>query len=573
MKKKVLDAFKKWLNSDMVDRNTKDELAQLDEDQIKAAFESNMSFGTAGLRAVMGPGIARMNVYTVAHYTRGVAELISAEGDEAMKAGVVIAHDSRNNSRSFACRAAEVLSACGIHVYIFDALRPTPVLSFAVRRLGCTAGINITASHNSKEYNGYKLYWSDGSQIDPEQARIVSETTERLDIFRDVPSPAEANADLIEIVPAQLDEDYLAEVMKQAVNPEVIRQVADNLTVVYTPLHGTGAVMVPEILRRCGMKHLLPVEKQIKPDGDFPTTPYPNPENADVFNLGVEIAREHDSDLIIATDPDADRVGTMVRDNEGSFRTVTGNQMGALLLNYIIKAYQETGTMPDEPFVVKSFVSTPLAEAICRRNGVEIKDVLTGFKYIGGEILAHERMGHGSFIFGFEESYGYLKGTYARDKDAVVATMLICEMAAYYESKGMTLFDALQQLYAEYGFYRESTLNVVIEGLGAAEKMKQLMNGLRSAYPNDICGSRVIEARDYQKGIVRYIDGTVGETGLPTSDALYFITEEGVRIIIRPSGTEPKVKASIMARASAPEDADRLSAAYREAVLSLLRGC
>ena len=537
-----------WLASPAVDPTTKDAIRAMSESETEAAFSGGMTFGTAGLRAVMTPGDARMNVYTVARATAGLASVIAAMGDGAKDAGVVIAHDSRNNSALFARRSAEVLSAFGIRVYLFGELRPTPVLSFAVRTLGCSAGINITASHNAKEYNGYKVYWRDGAQIGPEEASAISAKIGELSLFDPAFAPGKENGSLISPVPSSVDEAYREAVLAQRIDRELIPRAADRLTVVYTPLYGTGSTMVPAVLRRAGLRRLYTVDEQMTPDGNFPTTPYPNPENADVFALGAELAERVHSDLLIATDPDADRCGTMVRDSAGRFRTLSGNQMGALLLDYIIKSYRESGTMPAEPYAVKSFVTTELAARICRENGVEMIDVLTGFKYIGEAIGAHEKAGHGSFLFGLEESYGYLKGTYARDKDAVVASLLIVEMAAYYALSGMSLFDALEALYRKYGYYEETAFSVAIKGLGAAERMAAVMDRLRGASPRVIGGEAVVRVLDYRaRTALDCATGVVADTGLPTADALRFVTASDVQIIVRPSGTEPKIKIYLMA--------------------------
>lgn len=560
-----------WLSSPAVDPETKRTICEMPDGEAEAAFSGGMTFGTAGLRAVMTPGDARMNVYTVARATAGLALVIAAEGDDAKKAGVVIAHDSRNNSALFARRAAEVLSAYGIRVYLFSELRPTPVLSFAVRQLGCTAGINITASHNAKEYNGYKVYWRDGAQIGPEEASAISEKIDELSLFDSAFAPDKTNDALISSVPSAVDEAYREAVLAQRIDKELIPRAADRLTVVYTPLYGTGATMVPEVLRRAGLERLYTVDEQMTPDGNFPTTPYPNPENADVFTLGAAVAEKVHSDLLIATDPDADRCGTMVRDSAGKFRTLTGNQMGALLLDYIIGSYRRSGTMPPEPYAVKSFVTTELASRICRENGIEMIDVLTGFKYIGEAIGAHERAGHGSYIFGMEESYGYLKGTYARDKDAVVASLLICEMAAYYALNGMSLFDALEALYRKYGYYEETAFSVAIKGLGAAERMAAIMDRLRAAAPDAIGGEPVVRAMDYRAGTsLDRVSGKVSGTGLPTADALRYVTASDVQIIVRPSGTEPKIKIYLMAGGKTESEVHETIARCRRDMEALL---
>ena len=542
--------YKRWLDSAKVDEATKAELRAIagDDEEIKLRFIKSLEFGTAGLRGTMTAGTNAMNVYTVAHATQGLADLINKEGKADR--GVAIAFDSRNNSERFAHCAASVLAANGIKAYIFDSLRPTPVLSFAVRELGAIAGINITASHNPKQYNGYKAYWEDGAQLPPDHAATVSEFIAAADIFDDVKSvdfDEAVKSGIIEYIPASLDEAYMQKVIAEAVNPDVIRKVADNLEIVYTPLHGAGYKMVPEVLRRVGMKHIAVVEEQMVLDGNFPTVAYPNPEFPEVFELGIKLAEKVHSDLIIATDPDADRVGIMSRDKTGKFVRLTGNQVGALLLDYIITAYEEKG-MPENPYAIKTIVTTDMVTKICQDHNVKLHNVLTGFKFIGEVIKQYETTGHDNYIFGFEESYGYLKGTYARDKDSVVSTMLLCEMAAYYSTKGMTLFDAMQELYDRYGYYDEGAANIYMEGLDGLEKMKALMDRLRSEPPTELAGYKIIERRDYLNDTVLDVaTGKITSTGLPSSNVLYYVTEVGDVIVIRPSGTEPKIKVYILA--------------------------
>lgn len=541
-----MENYYRWLNSSALSGAEKDELRSIEnnEDEIRLRFSSYLSFGTAGLRGTMGIGMNAMNVYTVAHATQGLASLIIKEGRS--DDGVVIAYDSRNNSEIFAKVAAEVLAASNIHAYIFDALRPTPELSFALRELGCDAGINITASHNPRQYNGYKAYWEDGAQLPPEHADTVSAEIGRVDIFDGVKRMSfdeGVDKGIITVIGNEIDEKYLARVMEQAVNPNAVRDVSDRLKIVYTPLHGAGYRLVPEVLKRIGLKHLYTVDEQCVIDGDFPTVEKPNPEYAAVFGLGIDLANKVGSDIVIATDPDADRVGVMTRTPDGSFATITGNQMGALLLDYIITAYEQTNTMPPLPYAVKTIVTTELASKICKSHGVEIFNVLTGFKFIGEVIKKHEASGQGSYIFGFEESYGYLKGTYARDKDAVVASMLICEMTAYYAGKNMTLSDALQELYKRYGYYYETNSEIYIEGVDGPAKISAIMDGLRSNAPKSIGQSAVAVFGDYKAE--QFTDIATGEhtpTGLPKSNVLYFKLENGDVIIVRPSGTEPKIK-------------------------------
>lgn len=541
--------YEKWLSSEKVDDETKAELKSLGDGEIKARFSEYMEFGTAGLRAEMRAGNSGMNTYTVAHATAGLGELIISLGDKAKRRGVAVAYDSRNNYAVFARRSAEVLSAMGIKSYLFESLRPTPVLSFAVRELDCIAGINITASHNPKEYNGYKAYFEDGAQLSPEDADAVAASMAKTDIFDDVPSPSEADESLIIEIGKELDEKYIEKVMEQAVNPKAIPSVADEMKIVYTPLHGAGCRLVPEVLRRAGVIHLFPVESQMKPDGNFPTVVLPNPEFPAAFEEGIKVAERENSDLIIATDPDADRVGVMARDKSGNFRCITGNQMGALLLDYIITAYKKNGTMPPEPYAVKSIVSSEMATEICRAGGVEMFNVLTGFKFIGEVIKNHEASGHGTFLLGFEESYGYLKGTYARDKDAVVASLLIAEMAAFYKERGKTLSDALDELFEKYGYFKESVENIAMKGMDGKEKMARLMRTLRESPLSEIDGKKVAEYRDYQSGVITNNEtGETSSTGLPSSNVLYYVTSAGDVVVIRPSGTEPKVKIYVLTK-------------------------
>ncbi len=543
--------FNKWMAAPEVSDEVKSELVALTEDEKKERFAGYMTFGTAGLRAKMGAGCAFMNEYTVAHATEGLARLILAEN--AADRGVAIAYDSRINSDAFARRSAEVLSASGIKVYLFPSLRPTPVLSYAVLKLGCIAGINITASHNPSAYNGYKAYWEDGAQLPPDHAKCVSDAMDSIDIFKDVPAPEKADKSKIITVSDLIDEPYMECVLEQRVNPDAIKAVADDLRIVYTPLHGAGAVMVPEVLRRAGVKNLYTVDEQMAPDGSFPTVYYPNPEFPEAFKLGIELAEKVSSELVVATDPDCDRVGVMAKGKDGEFHTVTGNQMGALLLDYIITAYEKEGKLPSDAYAVKSVVSANLAEKIADAHGVKFYNVLTGFKFIGEVIKEHLAAGHGTFLLGFEESYGYLKGTYARDKDAVVASMLICEMAAFYKAKNMTLIDALDELFERYGYFGERVKNIQITGLDAAGQMAKIMKGLRENSPASLGGVKVAETRDYLDSTVRRSDGSVGETGLPKTNMLYYVLENGDVYIVRPSGTEPKIKVYILSQAKTRE--------------------
>ena len=567
-----IENYNRWLSSDRLSAQEREELLsiQANNEEIRQRFSCYLSFGTAGLRGVMKTGMNAMNVHTVAYATQGLAALINEQG--RADDGVAIAYDSRYHSEEFAKTAACVLAQAGIRVYLFDALRPTPELSFALRELGCVAGINITASHNPKEYNGYKAYWDDGAQLPPEHANTVSARMQSLDIFSDVhlADYDQALADgRIVLLGKEMDEKYMATVLAQAVNPSAVRAVADDLAIVYSPLHGTGHKLIPEVLRRLGLRKLYTVDEQMVIDGGFPTVKKPNPEYPEVFSLGTAIADRVGSDLVIATDPDADRVGVMTRKKDGSFTTITGNQMGALLMDYIITAYESTNTMPPLPYAVKTIVTSEMAAKICAAHGVTIHNVLTGFKFIGEVIKNHEQSGQGSFLFGFEESYGYLKGTYARDKDAVVATMLIVEMTSYYKPRNMTLGDALDALFERYGYCYEANVEIYMEGLDGAAKMAVLMNGLRNDPPKEFGGVAVTQLRDYQTGMVKNCaSGEESSTGLPKSNVLYYKLENGDVIVARPSGTEPKIKFYYMLEGKDSADCISKCAAYQQTLQS-----
>ncbi|MBQ4324934.1 MAG: phospho-sugar mutase [Clostridia bacterium] len=547
MIKSYREEYEKWLNSPVLTQEERAEIAAIgeDEDTKKLRFGLEMSFGTAGLRSTMDMGPGCMNVYTVAQTTQALAELILGQGGAAR--GVAIACDSRNNAQRFAETAASVLAANGIKVYLFDSLRPTPELSFAVIELGCIAGINITASHNPKEYNGYKAYWEDGAQLNPDQAATVAAAREKIDVLtgaKKMPLDDAISAGLVEILDERFDERYLQAVLATVIRPEVIQGAADTLKIVYTPLHGAGHRLVPEVLRRAGFRHIYTVDEQMKIDGNFPTVKKPNPEYRDVFALGIQIANEVGSDLVVATDPDSDRVGVVVRNAEGEFDTVTGNQMGALLLDYIIRARRAAGTLTADDYAVKSIVSTPLADKIAKVQGVTLYNVLTGFKFIGEVISGYEARGQaGDYLLGFEESYGYLTGTYARDKDAVGATLLICEMTAYYAEMGKTLSDALADLYNTYGVYREHMIDIYMEGLDGIARRRTVMEQLRKAPPAQLGGASVAEVSDFLAGVARELaTGKETPLTLPKTDMLIFALEGGDKVIIRPSGTEPKIK-------------------------------
>ena len=565
--------YERWLQ--FADAETVKELEELrgKKDEIEYLFSQNLAFGTGGLRGIMRAGLYAMNVYTVAAATKGLADYLLENGENGR--GVVIGYDSRLHSEEFAKTAASVLAACGIKVYFYNELRPTPMVSFAVRHFGCIAGINITASHNPKEYNGYKVYYEDGAQIAPEQAKAISACIDSTDVFsvKRAEFDDAVKSGKIVIVDRDFDEIYLAKVIAEQVDPAALPAVADELKVVYTPFHGAGWRLVPEVLRRTGLKHLYIVPEQAVPDGSFPTVKSPNPENPEGFACGIELAKRVQSDLIVATDPDCDRVGVMAKNKNGEFETISGNCMGGLLLHYILSAHTQNGTMPPEPYAVKTIVSTDLANEICKRFGVKLYEVLTGFKFIGEIIKKSEEAGHGSFILGFEESYGYLKGTYARDKDGVVASMLIVEMAAYYRKKGMTLIDAKEEMYDTYGHFAEYTENIGMTGLDALLKMRETMARVRREPPQTIGGKAVVVLADCLScAVVDRRTGALSGTGLPPSDVLAYTLEDGSRIVLRPSGTEPKIKAYFLCRGKTKEEANACLAACRASFDALLRG-
>lgn len=552
--------YEKWLNSKEVDEKTKEELKSVtDEKEIEDRFCSMLGFGTAGLRGILGAGLNRMNVYTVRYATQGLAKLIKDEGTEACEKGVAVACDSRHMSREFSEEVCSVLAANGIKTFLFDGPRPTPEMSFAIRQLGCSAGVNITASHNPKEYNGYKAYWSDGIQLSPEQAKIVSDTIGQIDIFDDVKTvPFEDAKKYITVLGEDFDDIYLGRVLEQNIDRDAIAENAD-MKIVYTPLHGAGHRLVPEALRRAGFRNVLPVAAQTVLDGDFPTVKSPNPENAEALTLAVEYAKQIGADLVIGTDPDCDRVGIATRRADGEFVLLSGNRTGAVLLDYVINARRRNGTLPANACAVKTIVTSEIATRICKANGVAIENVLTGFKYIGEKLQHYIDSGEHTFIMGYEESYGYLFGDYARDKDGVVASLMIAEAAAYYRSRGMTVYDALMSVFGRYGFSVEKTLNLVMSGFDGAEKMKKMMEALRADPPKQIGGVRVTEIKDYSGGL----------DGLPKANVLSYSLEDGSTLIVRPSGTEPKVKVYIMTDGRDEDEANakevRLENGFKEA--------
>ncbi len=546
--------YERWLASDALNADEKAELQAIagDEKEIESRFYGPLEFGTAGLRGTMKVGLHQMNVHVIRWATQGFADVIAAEGDEAKQKGVAICMDCRVNSMAFARAAAEVCAANGIRVRIFESLRPTPELSFAVRYYGCQAGINVTASHNPKEYNGYKVYWADGAQRPPQHAAAIAARLEQIDIFTGVKRMAfddAVKAGLITLLGEETDKMFMSNVMAMINDRASVAQVADSFKVVYTPFHGCGWKLVPEALRGLGVKNLYCVEQQMVLDGTFPTVASPNPENPEGFYLAIELADKVGADFILGTDPDSDRVGIMVRGADGKFIAVTGNQTGVLLLDYLIGAMRRAGKMPENPYFLKTIVTTEMARKVAESNGVTCCDTFTGFKFMAEKKNALEAAGEGHVIMSYEESYGYMLGDYVRDKDAVTASLLITEMAAWYAAKGMTLYDALQALYKKYGWYGEKTHNLVMPGLDGLEKMAALMRRLRTAPPANIAGVDVVVRKDYQDGsAVDCATGNVGKMELSGSNVLRFELADGTTILVRPSGTEPKIKVYILTK-------------------------
>ena len=568
--------YERWLASPALTEEERAELTAIkgNNGEIESRFFAPLSFGTAGLRGVLGVGLYRMNRFTVGAATQGLANLIISNGEDAMKRGVAIAYDSRHMSPEFARLCACILAENGIQVRLYDELRPTPELSFAIRHYGTIAGINITASHNPKEYNGYKVYWEDGAQLPPAEADVVAKEMGALDLFTDVKvgdfDQYLASGRII-MLGKETDEAYLGEVLKVAVNPDCVKQVADEFKLVYTPFHGAGYRLVPEILKRIGFKHIICEPNQMVIDGDFPTVVSPNPENKEGFHLAIELAKENGVDLIIGTDPDADRTGIVLKDKTGEYITLSGNQVGVLLIDYIITARRLTNTMPAHPAVLKSLVTTEMARSAAEKNGVDCFDTFTGFKFLAEKIKEFERTGSHEYLFAYEESYGYLAGDYARDKDAVTASMLIAEMAAYYRTKGMTLYDAMETMYEKYGYYCEQTISITMPGVAGLTRMQELMVELRETPLTDVAGNQVEFVRDYQPGTRKNVaTGETEEMELKGQNVLYYELEGGTSFIIRPSGTEPKVKVYIMARAedkaAAAAKVEALAAASKEIV-------
>ena len=570
-----MEKYELWLTSDAFDRETKSELESIkgNDKEIKERFYKDLEFGTGGLRGIIGSGTNRMNKYTVGKATQGLANYILKNNPDGRKMGVAIAYDSRNMSPEFAEMSALVLNANGIKSYVFDELRPTPELSYAVRALGCTAGIVVTASHNPPEYNGYKVYWADGAQVvAPKDKGIISEVNAITD-FADIKTMTKREAEeagLFNIIGKEIDDGFIENIKAQAVRPEEVKK-AEDMVIVYTPLHGTGNKPVRRVLKEIGFKNVYVVPEQEMPDGNFSTVGYPNPEDPKAFTLAIELAKEKNADIVVGTDPDADRIGVVIKDADGNYDVLTGNMTGALLTEYVLNGRKEKGKLPDNAVVIKTIVTTEMVRAIAENYDAEIIEVLTGFKFIGEKIKQFEEDHSHTFVFGFEESYGCLSGTYARDKDAVGAAMLVCEMAAYYKNRGMTLHDGLDELYEKYGFYKEGVKSVTLKGIDGAEQIKKIMAYLRDNTPAEFAGHRTIWKKDYKtQEFINIATGETAKSGLPVSDVLYYNLEGGAWLCVRPSGTEPKIKFYMGVKADSLKEADKKVEVRERAVDELL---
>lgn len=567
--------YREWLENDYFDADTKAELTAIKENdnEIKERFYKDLEFGTAGLRGVIGAGTNRMNIYTVRKATQGLANYILKNGAEGR--GVAIAYDSRRMSPEFADESALCLAANGIKAYVFESLRPTPELSFAVRKLNCIAGINITASHNPPEYNGYKVYWEDGAQITPPHDTGIMAEVEAVTDYATVKTmslEAAKEAGLYEVIGEAVDDAYMEELKKQVIHQDAIDQMNKDLKIVYSPLHGTGNIPVRRILKELGFENVYVVKEQELPDGNFPTVSYPNPEAKEAFELGLKLAKDVDADLVLATDPDADRLGVYVKDTKsGEYKVLTGNMSGCLLADYEISQTKAVKGLPKGGCLIKSIVTSNMAKAIAESYGVKLIDVLTGFKFIGQQILEFEKTGIGTYLFGFEESYGCLIGTYARDKDAIVATMALCEAAAYYKTLGKTLWDAMIDMYEKYGYYKDDIQSITLKGIEGLEKIQNILETLRKEPPAEIGGYGVQRARDYKAGTIKDLrTGETSDTGLPASNVLYYELENDAWVCVRPSGTEPKVKFYYGIKGNSLENADEISAKMGASVLEMI---
>ena len=568
-----MKVYEEWITDPFFSEETKQELLAIkdDEKEIRERFYADLEFGTAGLRGIIGAGINRMNDYVVAKATQGLANYIIKRKKQAK--GVAIAFDSRRCSPEFADVAALCLAANGIKAYVFESLRPTPELSFAVRYLGCVAGINITASHNPPEYNGYKVYWEDGAQITPPHDAGIMREVKSITVqdAKTMPKQEAVHEGLYEAIGKEIDDAYIAELKKLVIHQECIDQYGSELKIVYTPLHGTGNIPARRILRELGFEHVYVVPEQELPDGNFPTVSYPNPEAAEAFELALKLAKQHDADLVLATDPDADRLGVYVKDKQGEYHCLTGNMSGSLLADYEIGQLKATKGLPEDGVLVKSIVTTNLVDDMAKHYGVKLEEVLTGFKYIGQKMLEYETKHNGTYLFGFEESYGCLIGTHARDKDAIVATMALCEAAAYYKSLDKTLWDAMIDIYEKYGYHLDKIETLTMKGIEGLEKIQSIMTQLKSNTPKEIAGLKVLWARNYDNDTAtNMLNMAVLPTGLPKSNVVYYELEGGTWLCVRPSGTEPKIKFYYGVIGKDFEDAQKKAEDFGKAVLQMI---
>lgn len=568
------EVYRQWCEDSYFNEETKNELRAIadNDTEIQDRFYKNLEFGTGGLRGVIGAGTNRMNIYTVRKASQGLANYIIKEG--AKSKGIAIAYDSRRMSPEFADEAALCMAANGIKAYVFESLRPTPELSFALRELGCTAGIVVTASHNPPEYNGYKVYWEDGAQVtSPRDKAIIDEVNNVAD-FAEVKTMDKEEAEkagLYEVIGAKIDDRYMEELKKQVVNPEVIKKMGKDLKVVYTPLHGTGNIPARRVLRELGFENVTVVPEQELPDGDFPTVGYPNPEAAEAFELALKLAKEIDADVVLATDPDADRLGVYAKDSKtGEYVSFTGNMSGMLICEYIMSEKQKKGTLPSNGALIKTIVSTNMADAVAENYNMKLIEVLTGFKYIGEQIKYFEQSGSNEYVFGFEESYGCLVGTHARDKDAIVAVMMLCEAAAFYKDKGLTLWDQMVNIYEKYGYYREGIETLTLKGITGAEKIQQILSHMRENPPKQLGDYKVLKVRDYKKDEIKDMEtGETAPTGLPESNVLYYDLTDNAWCCVRPSGTEPKVKFYFGVKGNSFDDANDKMEGLRSAMMAV----
>lgn len=568
------EKYNDWLSNPLIDEETKEELKSIsnDENEIEERFFQDLEFGTAGLRGVLGAGTNRMNKYTVGKANQGLANYIIKQGRQDK--GVAISFDSRHMSKEFTELSALILNANGIKTYVFDTLHPTPMLSFAVRFYGCTAGIMITASHNPRNYNGYKAYWNDGCQVSaPKDKEIIDEVNAITDfsLIKTMDKAEAVEKGLYNVIPESFDDEYMKKVMEQSLNADMIKSVADNFTIVYTPLNGTGNIPVRRALKEAGFKNVFVVPEQENPDGNFTTVPYPNPEDPKAFEYAINLAKEKNADIIVGTDPDCDRMGSVVKNHDGSYSVISGNMAGALLADYILSQRTEKGLMPENPAMIKTIVTSKMTDEIAAKYNTKVFDVLTGFKHIAGKIREFDKNKNYKFVFGFEESFGYLSGDYVRDKDAVVSTMLICELAAFYKSRGLTLADGIEELYEKYGYFGDRVKSITLTGIDGLEKIRKIMIELRKNQPKSLGGAEIVSIGDYKTGEILNIEtNEIKKSTLPSSDVLQYTLSDSSWICIRPSGTEPKIKIYTGTKAGSMKEAEALAEKIEGSMLALI---